>query len=178
MKKIALILAMLMAVACLFSCSTPTGGGETTQAVKEGNSLKFTDNIAELSAINFSLDIPEKDLLAEEGVVLATYNTKDGANEIIDSLGGMCDLEKFDTEKKGTYILVLVTLGEGKAAAYEVTDIYMNTRGGVPNIDIFVETAGSNENAEATYQYHMLEVESAYINQKLSVFLDGVEITK
>ena len=54
----------------------------------------------------------------------------------------------------------------------------MNTRGGTPNIDIFVETAGSDENAEATYQYHLIEVESAYINQKLSVFLDGTEITK
>lgn len=178
MKKIALILAMLMAVACLFSCSTPAGGGETADAVKEGSALKFTDNVAELSALNFSLDIPEKDLLAKEGVILVTYNTKDSANEIIDSLGDMCDLEKFDTEKKGTYILVLVTLGEGKSAAYRVTDVYMNTRGGTPNIDIFVETAGSDENAEATYQYHLIEVESAYINQKLSVFLDGTEITK
>lgn len=178
MKKIVFLMAAVLLALALCSCTSPASSGNSADVKKEGNALSFNDRVAELSAVNFSIDIPKKDMLAESGVIIATYNSKEGANSLIDSFSGMCDVEKFDTDKKNTYVLIVATLGEGKSAEYKVTDIYMNTRNGVPNIDIFVETAGNDETKEATYQYHLLEVESAYINQSLTVYLDGEKVTK
>ena len=174
MKALINAIAIALVITVLCSC----GGGVVEENLKPGSKLSITDNVAALSGLNFSLDISKDNLLGDSGVVLATYNNAKGANDIIATLGSECNIPKFDTEKQGSFVLVIVTLGEGKSANYTVEEVYMNARNDKPNVDVYVSTTGSDESAPLTYEYHLVEVSAPYFGYTVTVFLDGVQVGK